>query len=89
MKIGNSIVTPKWGDITIWKNKSFEYQFEKASFMGDDPFECKFLWTRNRDHAGISFTLGIRYLFWMNVNIHDHRHWDDENNTWKKPGSSL
>lgn len=60
MKIGNSIITPSWGDILIWKNKSFE---------------CKLICTRNSDHAGISFTFGHRKLFWMNFNIHDRRHW--------------
>lgn len=82
MKIGNYIITPSWGDVPIWKNKSFEWQFEKASFVGNAPLEIKLRRTRNRDHAGISFTFGHRYLFWMNLNIYDHRHWDHQNNTW-------
>jgi hypothetical protein len=82
MKIGNSIVTPSWGDIVIWKHKSFEYQFEGPKFMNGHSFTCKLNWTRKRDHAGIFFTFGIKGLFWMNLNIHDHRHWDIENDTW-------
>lgn len=83
MKIGNNIITLSWGDIQICKNKSFEYQFERGSFMQNDIFECKLIWTRKSDHAGISFTFGIFKLFWMNLNIHDHRHWDDENDCWQ------
>lgn len=83
------ILTWSWGDIQIAPYKSFEYQFEKGSFLGDDVFEFKFRWTRKCDHAGIDFTFGIRYLFWMNLNIHDHRHWDDENNCFMSPESSA
>lgn len=87
MKIGNSTITLKWGDIVIWKHKSFEYQFEGPGFILDDPhsfwIECDLKWTRKRDHAGISFTFGVRRLFWMNLNIHDHRHWDRKNNKWQ------
>ena len=89
MKIGRNIITPSWGDVQISKHKSFEWQFEKASFLGDDPFEFKLSWHRNCDHAGISFTFGMRWLFWMNLNIHDRRHWDYENNCWKKYGTDL
>ncbi len=77
-----NIITLRWGDIQIWKHKSFEWQFEPGSFMGDDRWECNIRWTRNRDHAGISFTFGIYKLFWMNLNTHDHRHWDVDNNCW-------
>jgi hypothetical protein len=84
MKIRNSTLYPSWGDIKISRNKSFEYQFEKSNFLGSLPYEFELLWSRKIDHAGISFTFGIRGLFWMNLNIHDHRHWDYENNTWEK-----
>lgn len=83
MKIGNNIITPSWGDIQIWKHKSFEWQFERGSFMCDDPFEFKLSCRRKTDHAGISFTFGHRKLFWMNLNIHDHRHWDRTNDCWQ------
>ena len=82
MKIGKNIITPGWGDIRIWKNKSFEYQFEGPHFT-EDSIECKLRWTRRTDHAGISFTFGIKYLFWLNLNIHDHRHWNRETNSWQ------
>lgn len=89
MKIGKSVITPRWGDILIYKYKSFEYQFEGPNFMKDgEPFECDFAWTHKRDHAGISFTFGIAGLFWMNLNIHDRRHWDIKNNTWQSYDAS-
>ena len=85
MKFNKSTITPTWGDIKIAKHKSFEYQFEGPKMMADDPnpIECKLRWTTKSDHAGVYFTFGIRGLFWMNFNIHDHRHWDHNNNTWK------
>lgn len=89
MKIGRHIITPSWGDIVIWKHKSFEYQFERGSFMQDDPYEFSLRWTRKSDHAGISFIFGIRGLFWMNLRTYDHRHWDDKNNCWYPAGSTL
>lgn len=83
MKFGKfAMISHKWGDIQIAKNKSFEYQFEDGSFMRDDLFEFKISWTSKCDHAGISFTLGIKGFFWMNLNVHDHRHWDEEKKTW-------
>lgn len=84
MKIKDCILTPSWGDIRICKHKSFEYQFEKSSFLGDDVIEFKLTWSRKRDHAGISFTFGVKYLFWMNLNIHDHRHWNEATNNWQE-----
>lgn len=78
-----NIISSTWGDIQISKHRSFEYQFERGSFLGDDVFEFKFTWSRKRDHAGINFTFGINKLFWFNLNIHDHRHWDVDNNCWQ------
>lgn len=78
------IITPRWGDIPISKHKSFEYQFEDSSFLNDNIIEFQINWSRKRDHAGISFTFGIYKLFWMNLNIHDHRHWDRDNDCWVK-----
>lgn len=78
-------ITPTWGNIQISQHKSFEYQIEFDNFNGH-PFEIHFSWTRFRDHAGIDFTFAIYKLFWLNLNIHDHRHWDDDKNDWEGPG---
>ena len=83
MKIGKNIITLRWGDIRIWKHKSFEYQFEGPRFMNDDLFEFKLFWNRKRDHAGINFIFGIWKLFWLSLNIHDHRHWNENTNSWQ------
>ena len=75
-------ITPRWGAIQIAKNKSFEYQIEFNKFA-DQPFEFSFRWTTKRDHAGLDFTFSIYKLFWLNLNISDHRHWDRENDQWQ------
>lgn len=73
------------GVIMLSKFKSFEYQFENGSFMEDDPFELNFAWTRKKDHAGISLIFGIKWLFWINLSIYDHRHWDRNTDSWETP----
>ncbi len=78
----NYTLTPTWGDITISKNKSFEYQFEFGNFC-NSLFEFKVEWTTKCDHAGPSFTFSIYKLFWINFKIYDHRHWDSDLNVWK------
>jgi hypothetical protein len=80
----NHILYLTWGDITLSKNKSFEYQFEFGkNTSSNSPFELSFVVTEKRDHAGPCFTFGIKNLFWVCLKIYDHRHWDDENNCWK------
>lgn len=87
--MAKSIIKWTWGDIPISKYKSFEYQFEGPHWMDRDIFEFKLSWTRKCDHAGISFTFGIFKLFWMNLNIHDHRHWDFDNECFMSPEKSA
>lgn len=86
MKFGKfARITPRWGAIQIAKNKSFEYQIEFDKFH-DEPFEFSLRWTSKRDHAGIDFTFSIYKLFWINLNIHDHRHWNHDEDRWESPG---
>ena len=75
-----------WGDIIIAPNKSFEYQFEFGKNAKFIPFELSFKWTSKQDHAGLSFIFGIKYLFWINFSVYDHRHWNHEQNRWSLPG---
>jgi hypothetical protein len=87
MKLGKfAVVNPTWGDIPITKFKSFEYQFEfsKNNSLTQNPFEFSINWTTKHDHAGIHFTFSIYKLFWMNLNIHDCRHWDHQKDTWQQ-----
>lgn len=84
MKIGKHHITLTWGDIYLFKNKSFEYQIEFGARQIMHPFELSLLWKNKQDHAGISFTFSIHTIFWLNINIHDHRHWDHNTDQWQK-----
>lgn len=72
--------------LNLSKNKSFESEifFGKEKTKDDQPFDFRIRWTEKMDHAGPSFTFGIKGLFYLYCNIYDHRHWDDELNCWKK-----
>lgn len=86
MKFGKfASIEPRWGTIQIAKNKSFEYQIEFNKFH-DQPFELSGRWTTKQDHAGFDFVFSIYKLFWLNLNIHDHRHWNHDHNRWEEPG---
>lgn len=83
MKISRLVKALKWGFIPLSKHKTFEWQFEGPAFMKHDIFEYKVSWTRKCHHAGFDFTFGITKLFWMNLNIHDNRHWNYDRNVWE------
>lgn len=74
-----------WGDIQLTKNKSFEYQFEGPAFTkgSNDKIEFLVRWNEHQDHAGFRFSFSIKGLFYMNFEIYDHRHWDDDKDDWK------
>ena len=73
--------------IRLSKHKTFEVQLELwDSEFARDFFEFKLQWTRKCDHAGPEFTLSIIKLFWLNIKIYDHRHWNDDENRWAQPG---
>ena len=71
-------------DLQISKNKSFEFQLELGKKSNFNPFEFVLKWNSEHDHAGPSFTFGVKYLFWICLQIYDRRHWDHENNCWVK-----
>ena len=80
MKLGKfARLTPTWGSIQLSKHKFFEYQLESQS---DQPFELSLRWTQKRDHAGINFRFSVYKLFWIGLDIYDHRHWDHDRNQW-------
>ncbi len=89
MKLGKHFLTPSYGDIKLTDHKSFEWQFEflqKASDMcGNSLFGYTLELTHARDHAGISLTFSIKKLLWLNINIHDHRHWNELKRRWMMP----
>ena len=71
-------------NLQLSKNKSFEYQLELGKNSNFHPFQFELKWTSEEDHAGPSFTFGIKYFFWICISIYDHRHWDYDNNRWEK-----
>jgi hypothetical protein len=85
LKIGKHRISLFWGDIVLSKNKSFEYQIDFGSKLNTihTPFELSLKVRHKMDHAGIDFIFSVYKMFWMNLNIHDHRHWDYENDCWK------
>jgi hypothetical protein len=84
MKIGNFTIEPCWGNLPLSKYKSLEYQLEGKSFASDDPIVLfKYNRTKKQDHAGANISFGLLRLFWFNISVYDHRHWDDENNCWE------
>lgn len=72
-----------YGTVKLSNNKYFEYQFEGSGFS-KSWFELEAKWTRKSDHAGLWFSFSLFDLFWINFNISDNRHWDYENDCWKK-----
>lgn len=70
------------GNFRLSKHKFFEWQVEFKRFH-DQPFDFSLRWSTKRDHAGIDFTFSIYKLFWLNLNIYDHRHWDHDKDNWE------
>jgi len=66
----------------LWGHKYFEVQLD---LVNDNtmPILFRFQWTRKTDHAGFCLSIGI-WSFFFNVVFYDNRHWDDDNNRWKR-----
>lgn len=65
---------------TPWPHKAWE--IEAHNFGWGNLFDFEFSWTRNCDHAGISFKLGL-FGYLVEARLYDTRHWDDEKNQWQ------
>lgn len=76
-------------DIQLSQNKSFEFQIEFGKNSNFCPFEFSIKWTTKQDHAGFRFIFGIYGLFWICMNIYDHRHWNYEKDRWYLPGDKI
>ena len=48
-----------------------------------NPLEFSLNWSHKQDHAGIRFTFSIYKLFFIEIAIYDHRHWDYMTNDWE------
>jgi len=77
--------------VQLSKHKSFEIQLElgNSSGLSEDFFEFKLSWTRKQDHAGPLFRLSLLKLFWLNVMIYDHRHWNYDEDRWYESGEDI
>lgn len=81
MKIGKHLITFTLGNIQLSKHKFLEYQLDRK--FATDPFDFHVWWDWKGDHAGPGFYFSIYKLFWFQIKIYDHRHWDYENNCWE------
>lgn len=66
------------------KNKSFEFQLGGPSKYGS-LFGFKLNFATKIDHAGFEFQLEL-FRFFLDINIYDHRHWNEEENRWCEYG---
>lgn len=85
MKFSKGVITPTWGDISLSKYKSFEYQFEFFNDFSNKKFgEFSIDCNLNSHHGGIDLTFSIYKLFWVNINLHDTRHWNYDEGRWEE-----
>jgi hypothetical protein len=68
------------GFISLTKNKTFEYQFDRCH--SDTYFRFDINFKRKTDHAGLSFEFSIFKLFTISLSICDNRHWNYEKNRY-------
>lgn len=85
MKFGKfGSISPRWAWIQITKNKTFHYQLEFDKFT--DQSDLDFSWTTKHDHAGLTLTVSIYKLFWLELSLNDNRHWNYDESKWEDPG---
>lgn len=63
-------------------NRTFEIQFSKFERfkLFELELDTRF---RGRDHQGPSLTINV-YGYDFSLNLHDNRHWDNDENDWIK-----
>lgn len=83
----NKLLSCYYG-LQISKNKTFEYQHEIFDEHSSNPFHFDIKWSAKTDHAGFGLHLSVYKLFWIDISICDNRHWDYDNNCWKKYDST-
>lgn len=45
-------------------------------------FNLQISLNEKRDHGGFTFVFTPCRLFSLSIRVYDHRHWDDDNDTW-------
>jgi len=79
-----------WLKPEVWNFFSFVFKINDYKhyflfyfqFLGD-LFKINLEWNREKDHAGFNIDLMLFGAF-IEFNIYDTRHWDEENECWKK-----
>jgi hypothetical protein len=64
---------------TPFKNKFIELELHTSEAL----IGFNFLWTTQRDHAGLDVQLSLFGLC-VHFNFYDNRHWDGATATWEK-----
>jgi hypothetical protein len=70
------------GSLSGRLTKHLAWELEHTYFSGM-LFDADIQWTRNRDHAGISFMVGL-LGYAVHFQIYDTRHWNYDTNTWEE-----
>ena len=63
---------------TPFEHKSVELEV----YTTEDLIGCNFLWTRQRDHAGLDLQLSLLGIC-IHFNFYDNRHWNYDFKTWE------
>lgn len=67
----------------VWKHKTFEFQIELFGGLAS-MWELDIRHRTKCDHAGWFFSFSMLRLFFVEIVIHDNRHWDKENNQFQE-----
>lgn len=62
------------GYFQLTKHKFFEWDLNRK--FATQWFELSFIWTRKQDHPGFFFVFSIFKLFFLELCVYDHRHWN-------------
>ena len=76
-----SIKFNKCWDKKLGDNTHFEFQIANFGLCWN--FDINLSWFTKTDHAGPKFYINI-CGFMMTTCVYDTRHWDDDNDCWKK-----
>lgn len=78
----------RWFTIHLFGYKYLEWQLDGPNnSMAKDQnhlVNLGLIWFTKQDHADKGISFGINNLFWCSLIIYDSRHWDYDNNCWKK-----
>jgi hypothetical protein len=72
-------------NFSLPKNKEFELQLEVGKHCPtNDLFKFNVQLSSKQDHAGFIFEFCLFRMLFLMLSIYDNRHWDFDNDCWKK-----